>query len=38
LRICFGAASDERLDEAMDRLQALLEQHGPGLADLIPGR
>jgi len=38
LRICFGAASDERLEEAMDRLQALLEQHGPGLADLTPGR
>jgi len=37
LRICFGAAGYERLEEAMDRLQAFLEQHGPRLADSTAG-
>ncbi|MDJ0926747.1 MAG: pyridoxal phosphate-dependent aminotransferase [Gammaproteobacteria bacterium] len=30
LRICFGAASYARLDEAMDRVQAFLEKRGTG--------
>lgn len=32
LRICFGAADYARLDEAMDRVQQFIDQHGPRLA------
>jgi len=38
LRICFGAADYERLDEAMDRLQAFLERRESGHDDATAGR
>jgi len=38
LRICFGAASAERLDEAMDRLQAFLAQRGARATESAGGR
>jgi len=36
LRICFGAASAARLDEAMDRLHTFLERQGSQLAAAAP--